>query len=108
MERVRFMRVFVFFDLPVETASERRAYRLFRKYLLNEGFLMLQESVYAKLVVTDAQAKSVVARLKENRPERGLVQALRVTEKQYASMEFIAGEKRAKKEVESLDGFVII
>lgn len=69
---------------------------------------MLQESVYAKLVVTDAQAKSAIARLKENRPEKGLVQALRVTEKQYASMEFIVGEKRETEEVESLDGFVII
>lgn len=102
------MRVFVFFDLPVDTATQRKAYRVFRKYLVNEGYLMLQESVYAKLVVNEAQAKSAIARLRENRPKQGLVQALRVTERQFASMEFITGEKRKTEEVDSLDGFVVI
>ena len=59
-ERIRYMRVFVFFDLPVDTAAQRKEYRLFRKYLVKEGFLMLQESVYAKLVVNDAQANAAV------------------------------------------------
>ena len=102
------MRVFVFFDLPVDTATQRKAYRIFRKYLVNEGYLMLQESVYAKLVVNETQAKSAIARLRENRPKQGLVQALKVTERQFASMEFITGEKRKAEEVDSLDGFVII
>ena len=29
--RVRYMRLLVFFDLPVETAKQRKEYRLFRK-----------------------------------------------------------------------------
>ncbi|MDO5043121.1 MAG: CRISPR-associated endonuclease Cas2, partial [Slackia sp.] len=62
------MRVIVFFDLPTETAAQRKSYRLFRKYLLKEGYLMLQESVYAKLVIDDAHAKSAIARLREYRP----------------------------------------
>lgn len=45
----RFMRVFVFFDLPTATAAERREYSRFRKSLIKEGFLMMQESVYVKL-----------------------------------------------------------
>ena len=46
--RVRYMRLIVFFDLPVATAKQRKDYRLFRKYLTKDGYLMLQESVYAK------------------------------------------------------------
>ena len=46
--RVRFMRLLVFFDLPVESASQRKEYRLFRKFLIKDGYLMMQESVYAK------------------------------------------------------------
>ena len=42
----RFMRVIVFFDLPVLTSDDRRAYRKFRKSMLKKGFIMLQESVY--------------------------------------------------------------
>lgn len=41
----RYMRILVFFDLPVVTDEERRIYRTFRKYLIKNGFLMLQESV---------------------------------------------------------------
>ena len=45
------MRMMVFFDLPTETAEDRRNYRLFRKTLINNGFIMMQESVYCKLLI---------------------------------------------------------
>lgn len=102
------MRVIVFFDLPTETAAQRKSYRLFRKYLLKEGYLMLQESVYAKLVIDDAHAKSAIARLRENRPSAGLVQSLKVTEKQFASMDFISGARQEREEIDSLEGFVVL
>ena len=102
------MRVIVFFDLPTETAAQRKSYRLFRKYLLKEGYLMLQESVYAKLVIDDAHAKSAITRLRENRPPAGLVQSLKVTEKQFASMDFISGARQEHEEIDSLEGFVVL
>ena len=45
----RFMRVMVMFDLPTETSMERRHYRWFRKFLIDEGFIMMQESIYTKI-----------------------------------------------------------
>lgn len=65
------MRLIVFFDLPVATAKQRKDYRLFRKYLTKDGYLMLQESVYAKLVINDAAAGAAIARLRKNRRQRG-------------------------------------
>lgn len=85
------MRVLVMFDLPVVTAHDRREYAKFRKYLLKSGFLMLQESVYCKLVLNSTMADSLVDNLRKNKPESGLVQALKITEKQYEKMEFIVG-----------------
>lgn len=41
----------------------RKDYRVFRKFLLKDGYLMLQESVYAKLVVNDGAAGSAVQML---------------------------------------------
>ena len=70
------MRLMVFFDLPVETAMQRKEYRLFRKFLIKDGYLMLQESVYAKLVVNDGAAGAAVVRLRKHRPPEGLVQVL--------------------------------
>ena len=86
------MRVLVFFDLPVLTATERREYVQFRKFLLKSGFIMLQESVYGKLALNTTAVNAIVSNVKKNKPPSGLVQLLTVTEKQYSKMEFIVGE----------------
>lgn len=91
----RFMRVVVFFDLPVITAANRKDYYLFRKYLLKSGFMMVQESVYCKLAQNSTMADSIVENLKKNKPKAGLVQVLRVTEKQYSKMDFIVGSRKS-------------
>lgn len=89
----RYMRVLVFFDLPVITEANRRAYRQFRKYLIKTGFLMLQESVYCKIALNGVAADAIVDNLKKNKPPAGLVQVLRITEKQYNKMDYIVGNR---------------
>lgn len=86
------MRIMVLFDLPVFTEKQRKEYREFRKYLLKAGFFMLQESVYCKLVQNSGIADIVQENIRKNKPGEGLVQVLRVTEKQYSKMEYIVGE----------------
>ncbi|MBR4425874.1 MAG: CRISPR-associated endonuclease Cas2 [Oscillospiraceae bacterium] len=85
------MRLLLFFDLPTETGQDRRAYSRFRKMLLKNGFLMMQESVYCKLAVNSGAAEAALETVRKNKPERGLIQALLITEKQYSRMEFILG-----------------
>ena len=89
----RYMRIIVLFDLPVTTASDRREYTRFRKYLIKNGFLMMQESVYCKLAQNSTAADLIVQNVKKNKPISGLVQTLRITEKQFSRMEYIVGEK---------------
>jgi CRISPR-associated protein Cas2 len=88
----RFMRVLVFFDLPVVTTEDRRNYRLFRKGLIQNGFLMLQESVYCRMVLNRTTEASVLHTIWSIRPPHGLVQVLTVTEKQFAGMRLITGK----------------
>ena len=87
------MRIIVMFDLPVTTASDRREYTRFRKYLIKNGFLMMQESVYCKLAQNSTAADLIVQNVKKNKPISGLVQTLRITEKQFFRIEYIVGEK---------------
>lgn len=87
----RYMRILVFFDLPVLTDKNRKDYRDFRKFLIKSGFLMMQESVYCKLVQNSTVADAVMENVKRHKPNAGLVQLLRVTEKQYSKMEYIVG-----------------
>ena len=90
------MRILVFFDLPVQTAYDRKEYRRFRKFLIESGCLMLQESVYCKLVQNSTVADAVSDNVKRNRPSNGLVQLLRITEKQFSRMELIVGERQSE------------
>lgn len=88
------MRILVFFDLPSESSSERRAYTQFRKYLIKNGFIMLQESVYCKLAANQTIVNAQIENLRKNKPPDGLVEVLTITEKQFARMEFIVGSRQ--------------
>lgn len=86
------MRVLVFFDLPTVTAENKREYIRFRKYLLKSGFIMMQESVYFKMVLNQTAVEAVTLNVKKNKPLEGIVQMMAVTEKQFSKMEYICGE----------------
>lgn len=86
------MRVLVFFDLPTETADDRRNYRRFRKALISNGFIMLQESVYCRLLINASAGKAAMDTVRKNKPPAGIVQMLSVTEKQFAGMEYLVGK----------------
>lgn len=90
------MRILVMFDLPVGTYAERKEYYRFRKHLIKSGFLMLQESVYCKIAQNSVAADGIVENVKRNKPKDGLVQVLKVTEKQYSKMEYIVGNKQTE------------
>lgn len=86
------MRALVFFDLPTETNEDKRNYRQFRKLLIKNGFIMLQESVYTRMLITPTAQRSVLNLIRRNRPPAGIVQVLTVTEKQFGKMEYVTGE----------------
>ena len=85
------MRIIVFFDLPVATIKDRREYSRFRRFLIKNGFIMLQESVYCKLAQNQSVVDSISDSIRKNKPPKGVVQTLVITEKQYSRMEFIIG-----------------
>lgn len=89
------MRIVVFFDLPVETSQDRASYRAFRKFLIKSGFVMMQESVYSKIVLNNTVADAVKDNVRKHGTQRGLIQMLTVTEKQFERMELIVGETKS-------------
>lgn len=90
------MRMVVFFDLPVVTHKQIAEYRRFHKFLIKNGFVMMQESVYSKLVINRNSMMLVKKKVKDNLPENGNIQLLEITEKQYASIEYLRGESQKK------------
>ena len=86
------MRMIVFFDLPTDTLEDRRNYRKFRTGLVKNGFIMMQESVYCKLLMNSTADQSVREAVRRIRPPKGIVQMLTITEKQFSKIEFLTGE----------------
>ena len=86
------MRLLVFFDLPTDTAEDKRNYRCFRKVLIKNGFIMLQESVYCRMFVTPSSENAAMDIIRKSKPPAGNVQMLSVTEKQFSKMEYLVGE----------------
>lgn len=88
------MRIILFFDLPTQTPKDRREYSVFRKNLIKEGFIMMQESVYTKLVLNSTILSSAMRRVRTFLPSTGLIQSIIITEKQFSSMLTMIGSTR--------------
>ncbi|MGA9869199.1 MAG: CRISPR-associated endonuclease Cas2 [Acetobacteraceae bacterium] len=95
------MWLFVLFDLPVGTKAERRAANRFRNFLKDDGYMMLQFSVYSRVCRGEDGALKHVARVTRNLPEKGSIRALQVTDRQYARMKLLLGQATKTESVGS-------
>ncbi|QLB12429.1 CRISPR-associated Cas2 family protein [Bisgaardia hudsonensis] len=97
MSEAKFMRLIVFFDLPVTTVAKRKAANRFRHFLIKDGYQMLQLSVYCRIVRGRDALEKHNKRLQENLPEEGSIRCLEVTEKQFASMHILLGKLKIQE-----------
>lgn len=86
----------MFFDLPTQTDKDLIEYRKFRNFLIKNGFIMMQKSVYSKLVLNNNSSNLLKKQVYKNIPKDGLVQLLQITEKQYSSIEYLIGSSQNK------------
>ena len=93
--RERSMRILVFFDLPVASKPDRKSYAAFRKYLISDGYDMLQYSVYSRITQNHDDSQKHISRLMKHQPPKGSVRVMLVTEKQYNSMLILVGNRTA-------------
>ena len=98
VSKYRAMWVFVMFDLPVETATERKRSAKFRHDLLIEGFVMLQYSVYARYCDTQDKLRAVKKYIRSRIPPDGQVRILGVTDTQFGNSEVYFGKTRKPPE----------
>lgn len=106
--KYKIMRVICMFDLPVETDEERRAYRIFRKNLIKEGFTMIQYSVYVRVCPNRDYANRLETRIQKFIPLEGNVRLLCVTEKQYADMKLLVGSRTTSEKAIGTERLIVI
>ncbi|QCE33784.1 CRISPR-associated endonuclease Cas2 [Acetobacteraceae bacterium] len=98
------MWLMIFFDLPVKSKLQRTSATRFRNALLNDGFIMIQFSVYARVCRGQEAVDKHLHRTRLAMPKAGSIRALQVTDKQYGRMELMLGlgkkiEKKATKQM---------
>ena len=86
------------FDLPTDTAQARRAYTGFRNKLLDNGFGMMQYSVYSRYCPNEEKAQLHRRRIKSFLPDDGEVRIMTLTDTQYAKMKIYYGRMRRASE----------
>lgn len=90
----RNMWVMVLFDLPTETKKDRRNAALFRKRLIQDGFIMFQFSIYMRFCQSQENATVHTKRVKIILPQKGKVGIFSITDRQFGNMEiFQSGTK---------------
>lgn len=92
----------VAFDLPVGTKAQRKAASDFRGFLLDDGYQMIQFSVYARACVSFARQETHIERLKKHLPPEGSVRAIFVTRSQWEHSYIIRGAPSKEMEAEEL------
>ncbi len=92
----------VTFDLPVGTKQQRKHATGFRNFLLDDGFQMVQWSVYARACVSFARQQTHLSRVKDSLPPEGNVRAIFVTRAQWERSFVIQGSPASEMEAEDM------
>ncbi len=88
----------VLFDLPTDTKSARKEYSRFRKQLLQDGFTMMQYSVYMRHSSSNENALVHSKRVKASLPDDGEIRIIKITDKQFGKIEVFYGKKKTPTE----------
>lgn len=87
------------FDLPVITEKERKIATNFRKFLLDDGYIMMQYSIYSRICKNNDDLNKHITRIKLHAPTTGNIRLLQVTENQYNNMIMFCGNKKIEEEI---------
>lgn len=96
------------FDLPTETSTHRRNYRKFRKFLIQNGYSMMQYSIYTKIILNRPVLNYQKKKLQQNVPPEGYVDTLIVTEKQFVNMEMFGGDGKRSDQENSTKRMIVL
>ncbi len=92
----------VAFDLPVGSKSQRRAATNFRKFLIDDGYLMIQYSVYVRSCVSYARQQTHLARVKDHVPDEGTIRAIFITRSQWERSYIVHGSSEGSMPPEEI------
>ena len=104
----RIMRLIVLYDLPSTTKKDMKEAALFRRQLMNRGFIMMQESVYVKQCINHDSLNRILIYVERILPSDGDIRTISITEKQYIDMKLLKGEKSITEKITEKGNLILI
>lgn len=101
-EKLKMGWLVVAFDLPVLSKEQRKAATDFRNFLLDDGFQMIQFSVYVRPCVSFARQSTHLERLRKAVPPEGRIRAFFVTRAQWERAYIIHGPPMREVDAEQI------
>ena len=83
LNKYEIMWMMVLFDLPVIEKQERKDASGFRNFLLDNGFAMVQYSIYIRVFSGSDACEKYFKLIEEHLPDKGKVDILTITDRQY-------------------------
>ena len=90
------MWLFVMYDLPTDTKTDRSNAAKFRKQIMGYGFQMFMFSKYIRHCFSRENADMHIKRIKEILPNHGHIGILCITDKQFGDIEIYNGKAKEK------------
>lgn len=106
--KTSFMRLVIFFDLQMKTKQEVRIYTRFHKWLIANGYLMMQYSIYCKIFSNRDSALKHMKIIRRVVPKTGQVRAMLITERQYSEIILLSGEISNQETMVTEDNFILL
>ena len=91
------MWMLVLFDLPVVEKKERKEASDFRMFLLDQGFSMIQYSIYTKVLSSKDACSKYYGLIERNLPAQGKVDIITITDKQYENIKSYVGKMQKSR-----------
>ena len=76
---------------PTNRRGTKAEYTNLRKYLMKDGYLRIAPDVFMRITANRKTAQKHFTRLQNHAPTTGNVRIIRLTEKQYANITYLAG-----------------
>ncbi len=108
MKQNRYMRLIIFFDLPQNTAQEKKKYLKFRNFLKENGYIRIQYSIYCKLCINIHTLNTQKKYVEVNSPVQGDIRFLAISESQYQSIKNVNNTYSLQEKVTTADRILII
>lgn len=97
LNKYELMWMMVLFDLPVVEKTERKEATDFRNFLLDNGFSMVQYSIYIKVLSGTDACDRYYRLIERSLPPQGKVDVVTITDRQYENIKSYIGKGKINK-----------